>query len=323
MSAKVERLVNLTIALLETRLPLSLESLRQRTGFYTDGDVQSARRMFERDKDDLRRLGVPVELRPIPFSEEHGYIVPRDAYELPDVDLDAEEITALALALRMTAESQEPLAFAKLAARAPDPVPVDADPSTRVATSVEPVDAVADAVVHRTPVSFGYRTAAGVRGQRRLDPYGVAQRRGVWYLIGRDHDRDAVRAFRFDRMTSPPERVGEPASFDVPDDVDVTAAISGPDVGTVDIRVAVAPQAAWELSVRGAARTERVHRGWPVYILRGAHPLRDRSWLLGFGADVEVLEPAEMRGEVIEALRAVRRTHRATHNRTVEHRTTP
>jgi proteasome accessory factor B len=55
----VERLVNLTVALLETRRPLTFEELRQRTGYYPQADASSARRMFERDKETLRSLGCP------------------------------------------------------------------------------------------------------------------------------------------------------------------------------------------------------------------------------------------------------------------------
>jgi hypothetical protein len=77
VSAKVERLVNLTIALLETRKPLTFAELRARTGYYGQADPESARRMFERDKDDLRRLGVPIETRPVPLAAEDGYLVDR------------------------------------------------------------------------------------------------------------------------------------------------------------------------------------------------------------------------------------------------------
>lgn len=310
MSIKVERLVNLTIALLETRAPLSLDEIRRRTRYYTDGDPESTRRMFERDKDDLRRLGVPIEVRPIPFSEEQGYLVPRAAYELPDLDLSAEQVAALALAVRLSGESHTPLALAKLAARAPDPAELAADPaSTRVTVGADPVDAVADAVVHRTALRFGYRTAAGQAGERTVDPYGVVRRRGAWYLVGRDHDRDALRAFRLDRLTTPARSVGEPGAFPVPADLDVTAAVSGPEVTPVDVTVAVAPAATWAVAVRGGRPTGETHRGRPVYVVPAAHPVRDRSWLLGLGADVEVLAPDAVRDDVVAALAAVHAAH--------------
>jgi proteasome accessory factor B len=304
VTAKVERLVNLTIALLEARRPQSLDELRRRTGYYDQADRESARRMFERDKGELRRLGVPIETVPIGFSDELGYQVPRRAYELPDVDLTAEEVAALALAVRVTGVEGTPLALAKLAARAPDPSPLPA-PSARVVLAAEPVDAVADAVVERRTISFGYRTADGATGTRTLDPYAIVQRRAAWYLVGRDHDREAVRAFRLDRVVEPPRAVSDPGAFEVPDDLDVAAAVSGPELAGTDVTLAVGPGATWPVEVRGGRRTDREHAGWPVYELSGLHPWRDRSWVLGLGAEVVVLDPPELRTAVVDALDAV------------------
>ena len=162
MAPKVERLVNLTIALLEARRPQSLEDLRRRTGFYDQSDRESARRMFERDKDELRRLGVPVQTTLDPLTGEAGYVIDRADYELPDVDLTREEMAALAVALRMTGHADERLALSKLAARAPDPIgPTTSATGARVALETQAVDGVADAVVGRQPIRFTYRTGSG------------------------------------------------------------------------------------------------------------------------------------------------------------------
>jgi proteasome accessory factor B len=304
VTPKVERLVNLTIALLEAPRALSLAELRRRTGYYDQKDTESARRMFERDKDELRRMGVPIETVQIPLSDEQGYRVPRRAYELPDVDLTAEEVAALALAVRVTGVEGTPLALAKLAARAPDPGPLP-DTTARVVLATDPVDAVADAVVERRTVTFGYRAADGTTSTRTLDPYAIVQRRAAWYLIGRDHDRDAVRAFRLDRIVDPPRTVSDAGAFTAPEDLDVAAAVSGPELRGTDVTLAVAPAARWAVELRGGRRTDRSHDGLAVYELSGLHPWRDRSWVLGLGADVVVLEPAELREAVIASLDAV------------------
>lgn len=304
MTAKVERLVNLTVALLEARQPMSLAELKRRTGYYGQDDQRAARRMFERDKDELRRLGVPVATLPLPFGDEVGYRIARRDYELPDVDLSAEEVAALALAVRLTGTEGTPLALAKLAARAPDPVDLP-EPTTRVELADEPVDALADAILERTPMRFGYRTAAGTVGVRQVDPYAVVRRRTASYLVGRDHDRDAVRAFRLDRMTDRPVTVGEPHAFEPPGDLDVAAAVQGPEVQGVEVELAVAPAARWAVQLRGGRDTGRVHQGEAVMALSGLHPVRDRSWILGLGADVTVVAPPELRDTVRVALDAV------------------
>ncbi|MFA9428725.1 helix-turn-helix transcriptional regulator [Egicoccus sp. AB-alg2] len=303
MTAKVERLVNLTVALLETRRPMTLNEIRQKTGYYTQGDPESSRRMFERDKDELRRLGVPVETRDVFFGDEVGYVVDRAQYELADVDLTAEEVAALSLAVQLTGTEGAQLALAKLAARAPDPAELATSPTTRVTLAPDPVDAVADAVVRRTPLRFPYRTADGATAERTVDPYAIAQRRGAWYLVGRDHARDAVRAFRLDRFVGPAREAGVAGGYTVPADFDPAAAVSGPEGQRVDIEVAVRPDARWTVELRGGVDTGRTHEGHPVLRLPDRDPVRDRSWLLGLGPDVEVLEPPELRTQVVDGLR--------------------
>jgi proteasome accessory factor B len=303
VTPKVERLVNLTVALLETRRPLTFAELKQRTGFYDQDDAESARRMFERDKDDLRRLGVPVETQDVAFGEDLGYRIPRAAYELPDVELTAQEVAALALAVRLTGSNAAALALAKLAARAPDPAGLDARPTTRIELAPEQVDVVADAVVARVPIRFTYRTAAGEVAERTIDPYAVVRRRAAWYVVGRDHARDALRAFRLDRITDRPRSVGASGAYEVPGDLDVAAAVSGPEVAGVSAVVAVAPSQRWTVESRGGRATDRTHGDWPVLALDALDPERGLSFLLGLGADVIVLEPPELREAVRSALR--------------------
>ena len=304
MSDKTERLVNLTIALLEARRPITFAELRERTGYYGQDDTESARRMFERDKDDLRKLGVPVTTQEVAFGDEIGYRVPRREYELPDIALDADEVASLAIALRVSAGNGSALALAKLAARAPDPTEIPV-PSTRVTLSPEPVDAVAAAVLDRAVLHFTYRTASGAVGPRTVDPYAVVRRRAAWYLVARDHDRDALRAFRLDRITDHPRAVSDAGAFAPPETLDVAAAVSGPEAETVEARVAVAPPARWHVELRGGVPTGDEIRGWPVLRIEAVDPARDRSWLLGLGADVVVLEPPELRDAVRATLEAV------------------
>lgn len=302
MTAKVERLVNLTVALLEAPRPLTLAEIRQRTGYYTDGDVATTRRRFERDKADLRRLGVPITTATPPLSDEQGYTIARRDYELPDPELTAEEVAALGLAVRLTGASGTPLALAKLAARAPDPIDLPA-PITRVELPVDPIDAIADAVVRRRILRFTYRRADGSRSARTIDPYAVVRRRAAWYVVGRDHDRDALRAFRLDRVVDRPRADDADGAFTVPDDLDVAAAVTGPGEDEVAVRLAVSPSARWAVSLRGGRPTgELVAGDREVFEVTGLHPWRDRSWVLGLGSDVVVLEPASLRDAVVQAL---------------------
>lgn len=308
MSAKVERLVNLTVALLETRRPMTFDEIRRRTRYYQQDDHESARRMFERDKDDLRRLGIPVEARSLDaFDAETGYTIDRRSYELPDVDLSSEEVAALSLALRLTGDEGARLGLTKLAARAPDPVGLGVAVQADVAVGEGPFDDLAEPLVTCQAVRFAYRRRDGSASERVVDPYALVQRRGAWYLVGRDHTRDAVRAFRLDRLASRLRPVGEPSAFQRPADFDPSPHVDGPAEDEVDVELAVSPDVRWEVELRGGERTGEEHGGWPVYRLRSAGPARTATWLLGLGDEAVVLGPETVRAEVAAAFMAVLR----------------
>jgi proteasome accessory factor B len=311
----VERLVNLTIALLETRRPLTFEALRRRTGYYPQDDIASARRMFERDKETLRSLGVPIETRQDFGMDDPGYLIDRRTYELRDIGLDAEEVAALALAVDMLGREDVALPLAKVAARAPDPSPLEA-PSTRVRLSVADVDAFAPAIVERRVVRFAYRTADGRSGVRTVEPYGIVRRRRAWYLVGRDRDRGEPRGFRTDRMLEDFEVIGPAAAFDVPDGFDLGAVVTGPDIAPIEVVLVAGPGGSWPLGARGAVdegpgedgpdgeSTRRLR-------LRALDPVRDRAWLLGLSPEAAVLEPEDLRSALRRALERVELSHRA------------
>lgn len=310
MTPKVERLVNLTVALLESRRPMTFEELKRRTRYYDQSDSESARRMFERDKAELRSLGIPIETRDVAFGEDLGYRIPRPDYELPDLDLTAEEVAALALALQLTGADHSRLALAKLAARAPDPGEVAPVARTRIDAVSDAVDVVADAVASRTPVRFTYRTAAGDVRDRVVHPHAVAQRRGAWYLVAHDRDREALRAFRLDRIVGRVRSAGEPGGFEHPDDLDVQALVAGPEGQRIDVELAVGDDARWEVELRGAVDTGRTHDGRAVLRVTQLDRMREIAWLLGFAAEVDVLAPLDLRAEVVSAFARIAEVHR-------------
>jgi len=313
----VERLVNLTVALLETRRPLTFDELRRRTGYYPQSDPASARRMFERDKETLRSLGVPVETRQDFGMEDPGYLIDRRAYELRGVDLDAEEVAALALAVEILGATEGALPLAKVAARAPDAAPLER-PATRVGIPVTDVDTFAPAIIERRIVRFDYRTADGRVGVRTIEPYGIVRRRRAWYLVGRDRDRGEQRGFRTDRIQGRFEILEPPGAFEVEDELDLGAVVSGPDVEPVTVVFEARAEGRWPLEVRGG-RDEGPALGEDAtdedagsvrrIRVEGVDPLRDRAWLLGIAPDATVREPDDLRGVLRRALEKVLASH--------------
>src|SRR6266498_1707358 len=97
---KVERLVNLTALLLDTPRPLTLDEVAEMVPGY-EASGESLRRMFERDKEELRGLGVPVERAAMDaWGSEEGYFIDPEAYGMPELRLEPDERAALALAAR-------------------------------------------------------------------------------------------------------------------------------------------------------------------------------------------------------------------------------
>lgn len=309
-TAKAERLVNLVVALLETRRPLTFAELKQRTREYGQTDPESARRQFERDKDDLRRLGVPIETTELAFGVEQGYRVDRDRYELPDVELTSQEVAALALAVQLSGRDDSRLPFAKLVARAPDPADLAAEAAPHVEVATDPIgDALADALVQHVPLRFAYRTATGELGERSVDPYAVVHKRGVWYLVAHDRGRGAQRAFRLDRIQGRIQPAGEPGSFTPPPDLDLEAAVSGPEAERVTVEIAVDPAARWTVERRGGVPTGATHEGRPVLAIAGLDRERDLPWLLALADEAEVLAPTGLRADVAAALTRTAELH--------------
>src|ERR1700761_4343384 len=92
---KTERLLSLVVCLLSTRRYLTAEQIRHAVAGYPE-QPEAFKRMFERDKEELRELGIPLETGPInPLDgEDTGYRVQRQVYELPELVLEPDEAAA-------------------------------------------------------------------------------------------------------------------------------------------------------------------------------------------------------------------------------------
>ncbi len=297
MVDRLERLTNLVATLLDTRRPLPLEELIELVPGYPP-DKASYRRQFERDKDTLRGIGIPVQTEPLDaLGPEVGYRIPPDEYYLPDLELTAAEQAALHVAV--TAVRLEggagPEALWKLGG-------LEGEAATALAAlpNVPALPVLFDAYRARAPVTFGYR---GER--RRLDPWGIVFRRGHWYVVGHDHDRADERAFRIDRVEALVE-TGEAGTVEPPAGLDPSELLRDDPwrfgaEEPVDARVLVdAPQApgvvhqVGERSVVERRDDGSVVLGFPV-----TNVAAFRSFVVGLLDGAEVLEPPELRADVV------------------------
>jgi proteasome accessory factor B len=316
-SAKTERLLNLVICLLSTRRPLTKAQIRQAVPQYAENpSAEAFDRMFERDKEELRELGIPLETTSenALFDDEVGYHVDRDAYALPDVHLAPDEVAVLGLASRVWQQASlagpATRALAKLSALGVPPDErslIGLEP--RVRTAEPAFDALWSAVRDRVPVQFTYRTqSSGDVAPRTVEPWAVTSWHGRWYLTGYDRDRSAPRVFRLTRVESAVRRVGEPGEYEVPADHD-------PRVMVGDLSVD-RPQRTARLLVRpGAGQTLRrravgvsasaTSEGRDELLLQFDDQDYLAQELVTYGAAVLVAEPEDLRDAVVRRLQAV------------------
>lgn len=304
MTVRLERLLNLTATLLDTRRPLTLDELAERLEPGYPPEKAARRRAFERDKETLRELGVPILTEPVDaLGGELGYRIRPDDYYLPDLGLTSEERSALHVAvtaIRLDGDAAHE-GLRKLGG-------IEGAGAAPVAQldATQGLPELFDAVAKRRPVTFSYRDQA-----RTLEPYGVVHRFGHWYVVGRDRDRDAPRAFRVDRLDGPPE-LGEAAAFTPPAGVDPLDflrddPLSYGDALPVEVRVAIdASRAALVVDELGEdAVVERREDGSVVVLLSVVNRDSFRNWLLGLLEHAEVLAPPEVREDVVAWLEAL------------------
>lgn len=301
MSERLERLLNLTATLLETRRPLTLDDLAERLEPAYPDDKTARRRAFERDKETLRELGVPVSVESVDsLGGEAGYRIRPDDYYLPDLALSDDERAALHVAV--TAVRLEGGAAHAGLSKLGGAEGAAAPPLAQLEVTPALPDCF-DAVSRRRVLTFRYRD-----DERRLEPYGVVHRIGHWYVVGRDVDRDAPRSFRIDRIDGRPE-VGAADAFVPPADVDVARFVRddplrfGEDQ-PVAARVLVdAARAAWVTDELGPeVVVDRREDGAVVVELQVVNRAAFRTWVLGLLEHAEVLEPPDLRRDLVDWL---------------------
>lgn len=306
---RIERLINLIIALLETRWPLSASEIRERVGGYGQDNYESFRRAFERDKDDLRSLGIPVEVRKKDPLDEHsdGYIIDKERYYLPDLDLEADEIAALRIATEAVRGGQSEAAAGLMKISVDSTTaPVDGPQVAWGDDLRQPaLGAIYEAQLERRPITFDYQSASGDRTDRRLEPYGLVNRRGHWYVVGNDVDRDAPRAFRISRIQGNVTMLE--GDYAIPPGFDAQAHLPAEpyEMGERPREAVVRFDASlswWVEQNLGRAPRAAQADGSLELTLPVGNIDALVSWVLGFGAAVEVLSPPEARSEILDHL---------------------
>jgi proteasome accessory factor B len=231
---RTERLLDLVALLLDAREPVSWAELREHfPEDYGAVSDDAAARKFERDKAELLELGLPLTYIQGDDDQRDGYVVDREAYYLPRVDLSPEELAVLyaagsaALASEAFPGRQElahalrKVGFSAGLPAAPPRVRLELGAvasGPQLAGHLEQLWAAAGA---RKSVQLRYLSPRRNEvTERKVDPYGLALRRGVWTLVGHCHLRGGLRSFHVHRIQELKVNTARPRSpdFAVPAD---------------------------------------------------------------------------------------------------------
>ncbi|WP_084101937.1 YafY family protein [Demequina sp. NBRC 110051] len=310
-----ERLLNLIIALMHSRVRMTKDEIRASVEGYDRDDPSwdeatskrrkaTFERMFERDKDKLRRLGVPVvTVRHQAYGDDIGYRIDPAQAKLPPLDFTAAERAVLALAADywhgVTLGDDARQALVK-AASASTHAPAEALPFAALSTRLTDATAlVLEAIQLRQAVTFEYASASSGTATRQVQPWKILLSGGAEYLIGHDVDRDAPRTFRLSRVLGEVSLNGEPGAFTPPGDIDA-ALLPNAHPGTA--RLAIRPEAAHALRSRGTVVD--TDGDWDIVQIDYRHLDQLRDEVLARGGAVRALEPQELADAVRAHARA-------------------
>jgi len=307
VSRKSERLVNLTIALLATKRYLTKSEIFRTVEGY-EGSAEAMERMFERDKDDLRGLGIAIELGTFDplFEDEAGYRITPSSYQLDLGTLDGRDIALLSLAASSWSgaamEEVSTSALVKL-----ESIGIDADLesislSPRIGATNSVFTAITDAIMRRAILSFDYVSADLTVSTRELHPFALRGRAGSWFLIAFDVNKGEQRTFRLDRISGEVSVGKKSGAFTTPSTLQEESTEDQP-VATLLLRKNRGNQ------FRANAISIEIGDEWD----RAQVPIFSHTWILSLilwhRDDVVVIEPQSLRQETIRALQEVKSAH--------------
>lgn len=316
---KTERLLNLTLALLATKRPMTKAEIFEQIPGYS-GSPESMERMFERDKDELRDLGITVEVLPTDayFNDEQGYqIIPRDFF-LEDISFTYEESLWLAIATNLLHEAS-PKAGARQGLQKLITVGqvggeefFEMGAHTELALSFsESLQEIWRSIRERRVLSFTYSTSKGTK-RRAASPILLTSRLGNWYLVAIDSDDKQVKTFRIDRITDvsvePRKSFHDPApSFHLDE---FLSRFKGDQFELITIKLHNELSSEHPLIAYSSTRFsgERVGIGSIVH-LENLDSDRALELILWAGDAIEVLEPVELRNQIIDILKEIVEVH--------------
>ena len=315
-ASKTERLLNLVLVLLYTRRPLSKAQIRALVPQYGEtASTESFDRMFERDKDELREMGIPITTTVIDvlWGDEVGYRIDSAETSLPEIAFEPEEVAALALAAR-TWSTASISGNASAALRKLRLAGVEIDES--MAAGVEPrirtrepaFEAVRAAVTALQPITFDYRKSDGSLTTRHVQPWALKNWHGRWYVTGYDVDRSDERAFRLSRVEGAVRKKGRAGGYVVPADHVPEVALSAQEADAAGVAVVWLRHGRGHTLRRHSLRSHDVDDRWAEVEIPYWPGSTERD-VAALGSHAVARSPQQLVAGVVAALTAVAEAH--------------
>jgi proteasome accessory factor B len=312
VSRKIERLINLTIALLATKRYLTKSEIFNSVDGY-EGTPETKERMFERDKDDLRSLGIEIEVGSFDplFNDEAGYKIKQEKYQFELGDISSTEVSLLSLA----AEAWQEASFGDVAQKAllklrsigiaSDEISIPGSVQ-KLNDGGQDLSLITKAIAQSQLLIFSYLDSSMKTVTRKIVPIALSTRSGFWYLSGVDQDVQEMRTFRIDRIQGQISATAGPTDFEAPLGFDSNTALSHSpttEIAVIDVRVGKGTSLrALAISTKSLGEWDQIRV--PIFNLDSLCSL-----ILWHGLDAMVKEPTDLRERVIENLQALVNNH--------------
>lgn len=301
-SQKTERLINLTLALLASKRYLSkAEILRNIPGY--EGSPETKERMFERDKDDLRSLGIQIDVNnsdPL-FEDEQGYLIKSESFQFAENEFTKEELLLLTMAANLWHDSAVEMdsqnALLKIQSLSG---PVENDmtttPTLRITEDWQLLVSIFTAVQNKQILEFSYRGK-----KRQVNPYGLYSSNGFWYLIA--FEINVIKSFKLVRIEGEVDLIGEKDAFEKPDNFNVGNFLKEKSnsvslVSKLQVRKGAA------LSLRNKFTVKDLDSEWDLMDIPYTNEQELLEMVLWHGTDLKLIEPAALRQLLVANLKS-------------------
>jgi proteasome accessory factor B len=305
---KTERLINLTLALLSAKRYLKKNQILENVSGY-EGTQEAKERMFERDKDDLRSLGIEIEVGDLDifFEDEPGYRIPQKSYELTVPNLTPRELAIISIAANLWNDSAfAPNAQSGIRKLQSLGVPASLDLDFKLKYRFENpsilLDGLTKAISNRCSISYSYDSQS--LKERRVNPYRILFWNDFWYLIGFDLDRNEIRLFKLSRIVSEITAAKKKKTFEIPQDFDPKQYLPKSNREVAHIaKVAIDKDMALILRNRGKLIEEGPESDIFEFVYTNEPSfMRELIW---HGSSVKVIEPKSLSQSLLQLLSKV------------------